>query len=233
MRSFVTSVSALFLLFGCVSAKAQSFTVADTIIAHGTGFYYDTAVTGSSAVTYDWRVSACDFPADWRTSTAAGVCDNNSCRGFSLLWPSGATYTSNPYAAASTYVLELQLDFSLVTTTGTHYATMELKNTAITTDVKYETFYITFLPSLGAPVVTKASGFNIFPNPATNVLNVVSDASGNMVKVSDIYGREVASSALAAGGAAIDIASMPQGMYFVSLFSSNGEVVATQKFVKE
>jgi hypothetical protein len=77
-----------------------------------------------------------------------------------------------------------------------------------------------------------AQGFNIFPNPSSDVLNIKFDAnSETSVNLVDITGKIVATQNAQAGAVttAFQIADLNAGIYFVNVKSANGS--ATQKVV--
>jgi len=73
----------------------------------------------------------------------------------------------------------------------------------------------------------------LFPNPATNVLNVVVPAlSKNFdVEICDVTGKQVLVSKMEISGA-IDISMLRSGVYFVKITSEN-KALTTKKFIKE
>ena len=72
------------------------------------------------------------------------------------------------------------------------------------------------------PSTAQTSNLTLYPNPATNVLNLVSLAG--TISISDPLGR---SYAVPRNGDALDISTLPPGVYFVS------DGVSRAKFVKE
>jgi hypothetical protein len=75
-------------------------------------------------------------------------------------------------------------------------------------------------------------GFNVYPNPASDVLNIKFDAnSETSVNLMDLTGKIVASQNAQAGTVttAFQIADLNAGIYFVNVKSANGS--ATQKVV--
>jgi hypothetical protein len=69
--------------------------------------------------------------------------------------------------------------------------------------------------------------FNIYPNPASSELNISSTNKIENVEVYNLTGMLLSSSSKTK----IDISELPQGVYFVKVFSENG--VTAQKFVKQ
>ena len=79
-----------------------------------------------------------------------------------------------------------------------------------------------------------SSKFSVYPNPASNFLNITSgDALQlNSVKITDINGRVVLENTLGSTDSAqINIANLATGVYVVSINSNEG--IATKKFIKK
>ncbi|MCZ2100922.1 MAG: T9SS type A sorting domain-containing protein, partial [Chitinophagales bacterium] len=93
--------------------------------------------------------------------------------------------------------------------------------------------------TLGIPVSTsdsphEAIRVSLMPNPATDRLVVLtsSELKNGTVRIIDQAGRTVLSQDINAELEELDIAGLSVGMYFVSL-SQNGQVIHTQKFIKQ
>jgi Secretion system C-terminal sorting domain len=82
--------------------------------------------------------------------------------------------------------------------------------------------YLEPVPSSVAQTVSTQANFTLYPNPATNILNIASPAG--TISISDPLGR---SYAVPRNGNALDISTLPPGVYFVS------DGVSRAKFVKE
>ena len=79
-----------------------------------------------------------------------------------------------------------------------------------------------------------SSKFSVYPNPATNFLNISTgdNLQVNAVKITDINGRVVLNNNFSSTDSAqINIADLATGMYVVSITSNEG--VATKKFMKK
>jgi hypothetical protein len=82
--------------------------------------------------------------------------------------------------------------------------------------------YLEPVPSSVAQTISTQANFTLYPNPATNILNIASPAG--TISISDPLGR---SYAVPRNGNALDISTLPPGVYFVS------DGVSRAKFVKE
>jgi hypothetical protein len=69
----------------------------------------------------------------------------------------------------------------------------------------------------------------LFPNPVNNTLHLSGQAPFTQAKVYDAQGRCLLTTLLSTS--AIDISTLPRGMYFVQLGSANGSLV--KKFIKD
>jgi hypothetical protein len=77
-----------------------------------------------------------------------------------------------------------------------------------------------------------ASNFSVYPNPATNVINVANSADViNNVTITDLNGRTVKQVTVGVNDAQINISDLAQGVYILNA-TSNGKSF-TQKIVKQ
>jgi len=76
------------------------------------------------------------------------------------------------------------------------------------------------------------NGFSIYPNPASNLLNISSDTFViNTVKIVDINGRTVKQVAINETTTQVNISDLTAGIYMITIESENGSAV--QKLVKQ
>ncbi|MCB0755768.1 MAG: T9SS type A sorting domain-containing protein [Flavobacteriales bacterium] len=73
------------------------------------------------------------------------------------------------------------------------------------------------------------TAISIYPNPATDVVNIITDAAFSQLTVIDMAGRSVANFA-GNGLKSIDMSRFDSGIYFLQ-FENNGEAISTQKIV--
>lgn len=85
----------------------------------------------------------------------------------------------------------------------------------------------------GTGIFSSASKSNayVFPNPVKNVLTVKNAQNVNRVEISNIIGEKLISETLNANNS-VDVSSLFNGIYFVTLFNDN-QAVKTVKFIKE
>ena len=239
------------VLFATTVLKAQSFTrPLDTahLIYVGSGLQSVNdliTVPGSANVSVNWSIVSCNFPADWLAlMPSPGICDGGSCYSFagttSGLWPAGAVKNCI-YTGGATGDFHLQIELvggaTTATTTGTYYATARIANQFASTsaDTLYTTFAVTWMPT-GVQNVNKASEeVLLYPNPASNEINLVYDANADIknIAVYNVIGKVMAIYKVTGNSANLDLESVPAGIYFVRLVNAKGEVVSTRKFTKQ
>lgn len=223
----------------CNQSHAQSFTVlTDTIYitaTPGAATYFDSIITGTSPVTYSWKVIDCDFPADWLSPAHSGFCDDVGCRYLSVLWPSSTLENTISYLPADTSVLDLALDLTTSSTLGCYYVTVKLHNIAIPTDSATETFIICFTGSLITPGLNEDAQLVIYPNPVNDELNLVFDKNmgAASIKIIDVFGREVINKTTVNTTNRINLNNIPKGFYYLQLFNASGDLLAVKKFAKQ
>lgn len=210
MKNFISSVVILFALLWAEKVNAQTFTIQkDTVWAtvNGNEIVKD-KITNTTApkgvgLRLNWKVKSSDFPADWLTSGAFGICDNITCYGNTddtMLWNRvkaiGQTYTTDTYSLSVPGTYELNLNFSMASA-GKHYVTITITDPAATpvydTDM---TFIITRWPAAVSNIGASTNQITLFPNPAqqSTALSVTLSRAGEIqVNVTDMQGRIVKS----------------------------------------
>jgi hypothetical protein len=227
-------------------AKSQTATftvVADTVpatINGGGGITDNITNTGApGGLILKWHVIASDFPADWRSGGAFGICDNNTCypnAGDTALWngASGPAHFSVPYDYNQSRLFDLSLNYSTVAL-GTHYVTIAITDTAGAGYTKNITFIVTKAPTRVPVTGNSEEKTLLYPNPANNEVNVVYDANADVknIAVYNVIGKVMTVYKVTGNSANLNIENIPSGIYFVRLFNSNSNVVATRKFIKQ
>jgi type IX secretion system substrate protein len=246
MKKILLSAAGIFCLFSPAFTQAQSFsTTADTVWAtvSGVAAVHDniTNLTGSS-LTLKWHVvSAANFPTDWLTYNAFGLCDNAYCQQNTSgnLWngTTGNTFTSTYKSNAahdSTDAFDLSLDLSAATSVGSHWVTVNIAD-ANSSATKNITFVINKPPLSVSNVSNPASEILLYPNPARDELNIVYDANADVknIAVYNVIGKVMTVFKVNGDSANLNLENIPSGIYFVRLFNSNGNVVVTKKFTKQ
>ncbi|NOU18753.1 MAG: T9SS type A sorting domain-containing protein [Bacteroidales bacterium] len=75
------------------------------------------------------------------------------------------------------------------------------------------------------------SEFNMYPNPASNVLTIITNSSNNQYTIVDIYGKTIERGNLKSE-AHINVSTLVKGLYFVNITDDKGKT-QTKKFIKE
>ena len=236
MKKLLTLMLGAALTFGAAKSEAQSIVPAhDTIWSSATGAatLNNFLTISSGPFTIDWKVSATDFPDDWKPLFQA--CDNYNCYPSSLLLPIGPgkikTSASYPNGVGDFHML---IDLSTATSYGTHYVRYKFMSNS-TTDTAVETFVFTRMTTGVTSMVKSTDDVVIYPNPANNELNVVYDANADVknIAVYNIIGKVMTVYKVTGESANLNLEAIPSGIYFVRLLNSHGAVVATRKFTKQ
>ena len=83
------------------------------------------------------------------------------------------------------------------------------------------------LTSLGSDIATQNhTMFSVYPNPANDIINIVSEHSINSVRVFDISGRTL----LTTSNTMVNISGLPVGNYLLQVTFANGSA-STERFV--
>ena len=74
-------------------------------------------------------------------------------------------------------------------------------------------------------IVTEVSevsaNFNVFPNPANDLISLDVSGEYNMIEISDVTGKVVMSQRWIGGGN-VDVSALPKGLYMIALLNDNG-----------
>lgn len=236
MKKGFTLFALVCTLFAGSRAMAQSFTVGQDTVIFGTNTFYTAInnVTNTSAIpdTIQWRIASTNWPSDWIATL--GLCDNVNCFTGPDLWP---TVIKEAIYPVGTGDFHLTCDMSAATTPGTYVLRIRLNNKFHANDTAWQTYIVT-KTAVSVPKTVKAvsSDVLLYPNPASNTLNVVYDAAAEIksVAIYSIIGRQVSLfRATDNNSASLNIENIPSGVYFVRLLNSRGDVFATRKFTKQ
>jgi hypothetical protein len=227
---------------------AQTFSFSDTVYAtvpgSSTGVEVNNLIHNltSSPLTLRWKVIACNFPSDWLTQAAFGICDNKICyqnAPSAPLWnpstSSGLTQVTNAYGDTTT---SGPFHLALVWPSGTSNA-IAYTTVSVTDPSSGYTKTMTFVVNKGFPAgiqpVKPIEEISLYPNPAVSEINVVYDASADVknIAVYNIIGKVMSVYRVSGNSANLNLDNVPSGIYFLRLMNSNGQVVATRKFTKQ
>lgn len=225
-------------MFVASRVTGQSFTTQHDTVSLNTSVF-GSALNGiqnttSSNITIQWKVAATDFPSDWIAAT--GYCDNVLCYTGTDIWPSSGpvpVYESNPIAPSALVDFHLQFN-PAAASMGCHYMRVRLNNKFAVNDTAWQTFIVCKSP-LGVTAVKSADDISMYPNPATNELNVVFEGTPDVknIAVYNIIGKVVSVYKTTGNSANLNLENIPSGIYFARLMNSSGQVVVTRKFTKQ
>lgn len=77
----------------------------------------------------------------------------------------------------------------------------------------------------------KSKEIKIFPNPASNIINIEVDGIGGKIVLHNIYGEKIIQKKAESTLLTIDVSNLSKGFYFVTLLNDLGRVIASQKIV--
>jgi len=237
MKKILLFVLGIGSLLNVNTASAQAFTTQyDTTFTTlapdvSTIIYNKINNTQDTNITIKWVVISTDFPSDWMPNT--GLCDINLCYSSAAIWSgtSGTTYTPSYAPGVGDFHMAITLPSSA--SNGTHYMTVSLRNQAAG-ESKTETYVINKWPT-AVPTVNGSDDISLYPNPATNNLNILYNENTG-IKVAVVYnmiGKAMVVNKVSGNSASINIESVPSGIYLIRLFNADGNVVATRKFTKQ
>ncbi len=223
------------ILAWSTSSLAQSFTSQyDTVYQTVSGSYTihnNIHNLTTSPDTLQWQLISENWPADW--DTTLGLCDAFTCYTHADMWPPGRIKECgyNPSAWGDFHILG---DLTAVSSPGPYVLRLRFNNKFIPTDTFIQTYIIAKPTSVFK--VTGQLETTLYPNPATNMLNVTF-ADGLDVKniaIQSIIGRQVKMFSVSDNkGAGLNIEDIPGGIYFLKLLNGYGNVVATFRFTKQ
>ncbi len=233
MKKFVTLLALATSLFGA-RAGAQSFTctAGDTIYVNATGSFTshnNINNTSGAGIIVQWKMIANTLPADWFATL--GVCDNKLCYTGTDIWPTVQQESMNYASGIGDF--HILGDLSGTAGVGPYYVRIRINNKAIPTDTAIQT-YIIGKGTANVPTV-KTADITLYPNPATSSVNVVYDAAADIktLAIYSIIGKQVGMYRSTGNSANMSVENLPDGIYFVRLMNSHGDVVATKKFTKQ
>jgi len=251
MRRLILAICCSLLLM-TDSGHAQTFTVTDT--AFGIVHFGDTAITGyiyGPAVTHvhiNWKVVATDFPHDWLADSALGFCDNLICTAndrdaaghYMQLWNDTTlvadTFTSIGYFVSDSGVFNYASHLTGATSLGCHWITVGFWITGSTEPMQRMTFYACMGTSAATPSVPEKGDVKLYPNPASDELNVTYDESADIktIAIYNIIGKVMSVyKPPASNSSNLNVEGLPSGIYFLRLSNSLGQVVMTKKFTRQ
>ena len=236
MKKILPLIVALSTFLTPLLLRAQTFTVNDTV-------YFTIATAGnvpdtinnhtSAPLALKWRVSSTNFPPEWLTASALGICDDNVCR-YNTTTPPPILWDPTADTGAL-YLSALSLNLASGRS-GTYYLTVGIFDPVPLGTSKTMTFIVTKPAGAGVPFVApNTNDVILYPNPANSELNVVYDEASDVknIAVYNIIGKVMAVYKVTGNSANLNLDNIPAGIYFVRLYNSTGNIVVTRKFTKQ
>lgn len=141
-----------------------------------------------------------------------------------VIWRGPGFYAGVPGAAAGFDPDEL--DFIMTAGTG---------NTASSTG-KYDSYMVRAVPSESLlsveDIATIDTNFNIYPNPAKDILNFSADLNIKKIEIIDVNGRIVLSEQPNLTNGTVNVQNLNSGVYLMNVTSENNST-STKKFIKQ
>lgn len=223
------------LLFLGGRATAQLFAVQhDTVYQNATAdFTVINNINNLTAVkdTLQWKVVVNTWAADWIPSL--GICDFCECKSSSQVWPTNIQQCGYDPGWGDFHITG---DLTSVSTPGPYILRVRINRKNNPNDTAWQTYIIGKTPASVAGVKDMNTGASLYPNPATDRLNVVYDAAAEIknVAIYSIIGKQMSMFTVTDNNSAsLNIENIPSGIYFIKLMNAHGDVFATRKFIKQ
>jgi len=98
-------------------------------------------------------------------------------------------------------------------------------------NVSYDTVMVSVYGTSIESYTKDGKGITLYPNPATNTLNIESSTKFSQLLISDILGNVVIRQQVYNKAVSVDVSGLGKGLYFVKLVGEKGFVV--KRFLKE
>lgn len=241
MKKF-TLIAAFFTAIGFTNnqAQAQNFTLdKDTSKTnwYGTGYLVDVKVYGtnktSSPLTMHWNIINFKKDAGWKFEN---VCDNKDClvEAEPGLVDGSKTFSTNPVDPGLNCEFKLTWDGDGAAMYTTATATLQIQGG---TTVDTATFVATKKPAGITTAILKNDDIAIFPNPASNYVDVVYNPSADVKTIAfyNLIGKVVGVYKVTdRNSARCEFTNdMPSGIYIMRIADSRGNVIATRKITRQ
>jgi hypothetical protein len=190
-----------------------------------------TNITGNP-ITISWKVVSVAIPSDWKV---VGMCDNNTCYSDPLIVNGTNTPPpTSPIAAGGNSLFDLRIYAPKSGVSGT--GTVKVRtNTLSQTDTLV--FIVNKTATSISTIQLDDKRVSLYPNPATNTLQVYTDKTLNPESISivNITGVQNITTSVEKGKEVtnIDINTLASGMYMVKVTDTKGRMITARKFVKK
>lgn len=212
-----------FVLLGFVTAQAQftfkpgktgnliSGSAAEFELV-GYGFVKN---TGSTTKTFVWRMIPPSLPNAW----SAALCDRNLCHDVGVL---RGTFDLNAGDSGN-----IDIHTYPQSTGGVGQVEVEIFVEGDSANAQHQSFdFSAWALSARTPAKT---GIEIYPNPATNKLNITLDTDKAVnIEIYNVLGQLKKTHVHTGGTSTIDLTDLATGIYFLRYTDNNGKVVSKQ-----
>lgn len=95
-----------------------------------------------------------------------------------------------------------------------------------------EITYLNATPTVGVTEeANTVTGTTIFPNPANDYINVVTEENNSTIEIFDVTGKLVVTQKLTSTLTTLSIANIENGVYFYNIYNLDGAIIRSDKFV--
>lgn len=225
LSKIVLSVAAIFAATDISFAQSYSIVPNDTINMIGMMEDLETLSiqqlnTSTNILQLKWAKLSESVPAMWEAS----VCDNQVC--YTSLVDSGSMNPINPndYGLLLTHITP-HVNYG---TAVIRYVVWDITNPAIKDTL---TYILTVTTTSGSPDGENKNAFSIFPNPASENINIISNLpAGFQFLIIDIYGRKIENGCSKTNLISIDTKNFRNGIYSMSILTEHN-IITTKQFL--
>ena len=210
-------------MIGEVPSNLNSYT--DNTATDNTGFYYQVEVVRNNR------------SRDAEISSRSNIVDNGIFPEYTITVMSANT-NRGTVTGGGTYPEGTVITIEAIANEGFEFASWSDENTdnprqiTVTADA---TYIASFIPATG--IEENASlEISLFPNPATDILNITSSETISEIEIVNTLGQVVKRIEVNADNAVCDVEGLKSGVYVVkvsTLSLSKGANVSQRKFIKE
>jgi hypothetical protein len=230
LLSLVSMLFSSALLAQLTITPADSVGVIQTVTANNDEVVLYAYVKNDSSVdlTFRWRVASSDWPSGWDVS----YCDNTNC-----LDLASSIQSTFILKADSTSILKMAYLPYLIGGESNIEMSVSIDGVASSSvTVKY-TAKVTANPVNVGIRALNVNTLSLFPNPATNFIQIKGIDNVNDVNAIEIYsiiGKKIMSNPISSvNDLSVNIQNLEHGVYLVKLYDSKKSVFYTKTFVKK
>jgi hypothetical protein len=175
-----------------------------------------------SSKNYSWKRTVLNTDV---TNLYDQVCDNAVCFNINTVTWNSVNYSITILNNDSTkFQPKLAIPDESEASALIRYYVVESGNVDViidSVDIQYNTFL---------NIENTSIDFNVYPNPANNILNISISENNTFISLFDIVGKKVSEMELLNGNNTLNIENLNPGIYFYSI-KRNGNIIETKKLV--